>query len=313
LKDKRIIYNQQYKNKGILATITRDRGLILNIYMTIREIQCKTAIGKCGFPGGGWSINPYVGCEHACEYCYARFMKRFTNHEEPWGEFVDVRVNIAEVLKKELKSDKYKGSNIYIGTVTDPYQQSERKYELTRKILEELVNYPISVSILTKSDLVLRDIDLIKKFKNIDINFTFNTLDEDWRKRVEPNSSTAKERLNAMKKLSDEGVEVKAMIGPYWPFFTDPNKIFKELKKAGVTSAYSESFNTTGSNFVGVEKVLKEYYPDKLKEMKETLFDSNLFYDFYTEAEQKVNEASKKYGIPVNIRFGIGHTSKLEK
>ena len=166
--------------------------------MKIREIQCKSAIGKCGFPGGGWSINPYVGCEHACEYCYARFMKRFTNHEEPWGEFVDVRVNIPEVLKKELKSDKYKGETIYIGTVTDPYQQAEKKYKLTRKILEELVDYPTSVSILTKSDLILRDLDLIKKFKKIDVNFTFNTLDEQWRKRVEPNSSTSKERLNAM-------------------------------------------------------------------------------------------------------------------
>ncbi|MBU0534714.1 radical SAM protein [Patescibacteria group bacterium] len=281
--------------------------------MKIREIQCKSAIGKCGFPGGGWSINPYVGCEHACEYCYARFMKRFTNHEEPWGEFVDVRVNIPEVLKKELKSDKYKGETIYIGTVTDPYQQAEKKYKLTRKILEELVDYPTSVSILTKSDLILRDLDLIKKFKKIDVNFTFNTLDEQWRKRVEPNSSTSKERLNAMKKLSDEGVSVYAMVGPYWPFFTDPEKIFKELKKAGVRHAFSESFNTTGSNFVGVEKVLKKYYSDKLVRMKEIFFDSNLFYDFYVEAEQKLKDAFKRYNIPVTIYFRTGHTGKFKR
>lgn len=281
--------------------------------MKIREIQCKSAIGKCGFPGGGWSINPYVGCEHACEYCYARFMKRFTNHEEPWGEFVDVRVNIPEVLKRELKSDKYKGETIYIGTVTDPYQQAEKKYKLTRKILEELIDYPTSVSILTKSDLILRDLDLIKKFKRIDVNFTFNTLDEAWRKKVEPNSSTSKERLDAMKKLSDEGISVYAMVGPYWPFFTDPDKIFKELGKAGVKHAFSESFNTTGSNFVGVEKVLKKYYPDKLEAMKEILFDSNLFYDFYSEAELKLNDASKKYNIPVSIYFGIGHAGKFKK
>lgn len=281
--------------------------------MKIREIQCKSAIGKCGFPGGGWSINPYVGCEHACEYCYARFMKRFTNHEDPWGEFVDIRVNIPEVLKKELKSDKYKGETVYIGTVTDPYQQMEKEYKLTRKILEELVDYPTSVSILTKSDLILRDLDLIKKFKNIDVNFTFNTLNETWRKKVEPNSSTSKERLNAMKKLSEEGVSVYAMVGPYWPFFTDPDKIFKELKKAGVKKVFSESFNTAGSNFTGVEKVLKEYYPDKLHAMKEILFDSNLFYDFYSEAKKKLNEASKKYEIPTTIYFGIGHAGKFKK
>jgi len=281
--------------------------------MKIREIQCKTAIGKCGFPGGGWSINPYVGCEHACEYCYARFMKRFTNHDEPWGEFVDVRLNIADALKKQLKSDLYKGQTIYIGTVTDPYQQSEKKYKLTRKILEELIGYPTSVSVLTKSDLILRDLDLIKKFKDIDVSFTFNTLDEAWRKRVEPNSSTAKERLNAMKKLTDEGITVSAMIGPYWPFFTYPDAIFKELKKAGVSSAYSESFNTNGSNFSGVEKVLKKYYPDILSKMKEIFFNQDLFYDFYTDAEVKLNAASNKYNIPVSIRFGIGHSSELEK
>lgn len=283
-----------------------------NSYMTIREIQCKTSIGNCGFPGGGWSINPYVGCEHACEYCYARFMKRFTNHEEPWGEFVDIRVNIAEVLEKELKSNKYKNSNIYIGTVTDPYQQSEEKYKLTRKILEKLIDYSTKISILTKSDLVLRDLDLIKKFKNIDVNFTFNTLNENFRKHVEPNSSTVEERLNAMKKLSSEGVKVIAMIGPYWPFFTDPDKIFKELKKAEVSYVFSESFNTTGSNFLGVEEVLKKYYPDKLNGMKETFFDRDLFYDFYTKAEARLRKASKKYEIPITIYFGVGHAGKFK-
>ncbi len=133
--------------------------------MKLREIQCKSALAKCGVPGGGLSINPYIGCGHGCVYCYARFMKRFTGHTEKWGNFVDVRVNIADVLKKDLKSPKYKGKQIHIDTVTDPYQPVERKYKLMRGILEILMNYDNPVSILTKSDLVLRDIDLLKKFK----------------------------------------------------------------------------------------------------------------------------------------------------
>lgn len=126
----------------------------------IKEKFCKSAISKCGFPGGGWCINPYVGCGHNCQYCYARFMKRFTNHLEEWGNFIDVKVNITEVLKKEINRPKFQKGRIYIGTVTDPYQPIEGKYQLTRKILEILKNYKNPISILTKSDLVLRDIDL---------------------------------------------------------------------------------------------------------------------------------------------------------
>ena len=122
----------------------------------VREIECASAIGKCNFPGGGFAINPYVGCAHNCRYCYARFIKRFTGHAEPWGSFVDVRVNIAGVLEKQLRSKKYSNLQIYIGTVTDPYQPLEEKYRLTRNILETLLNHQNPISILTKSDLVLR-------------------------------------------------------------------------------------------------------------------------------------------------------------
>jgi len=100
-----------------------------NSNMKIREIQCKSAVGKCGFPGGGLAINPYVGRGHACVYCYARFVKRFTGHTEKWGEFVDARVNIADVLAKQLKSKGYRSERIYIGTVTDPYQTIEAKWD----------------------------------------------------------------------------------------------------------------------------------------------------------------------------------------
>jgi len=124
-------------------------------HLKIKEIECKSAIGKCGFPGGGFAINPYVGCAHACIYCYGRFIKRFTGHQEPWGSFVDARTNIAEVLKNQMRSPKYKGQVIYIGTVTDPYQPLEAKYKLMRKILEVLAGYDNPVVIMTKSNLVL--------------------------------------------------------------------------------------------------------------------------------------------------------------
>lgn len=281
--------------------------------MKIREIECKSAVGKCGFPGGGLAINPYVGCGHGCVYCYARFMKRFTGHTtESWGSFVDARVNIADILRQQLKSPKYKGEQIYIGTVTDPYQPAEEKYKLTRKILEVLINYGSPISILTKSDLVLRDIDLLKKFKSIDINFTIATLDEKWKKFTEPDSSAIKQRLTAIKKLTENNIAVFAMMGPFWPIFTSPAALFKKFKEAGVSRVFTESFNTVGGNWTGVEGVLKKHYPKILMKIKETLFDKNKFHEFYGEAQKKVEKLSKEHKIPVTIYFGQGHAAKFK-
>jgi len=272
----------------------------------IKELHCKSAIGKCGFPGGGYAINPYIGCEHDCKYCYARFMRRFTNHKEEWGAFVDAKINIDEVLEKQIL--KYKKVHIYLGTVTDPYQPAEKKYKLSRKILKILSKTDNSISILTKSSLVLRDLDIIKKFKDIDINFTINTLDEKWREHIEPNAPTIKERLEAIKKLTDNNIKVYAMMGPYWPIFTDTEALFKAFKQVGVSKVFSESFNTVGGNFTGVEKVLKQHYPDKLEEMKSTLNDKEKFFTFYTKAEKQIKQLSKQYKIPVELFFGLGHT-----
>jgi len=271
--------------------------------LKIKEIQCKSALSECGFSENSFCINPYVGCGHACQYCYARFMKRFVGHNEPWGCFVDVKINIADVLEKQIKSPKYKNKLIYIGTVTDPYQPLERKYKLTRKILEVLVKYQNPIQILTKSSLILRDIDLLRKFENIEVNFTINTLDEQWRKLVEPYSSSIKERLGAAKKLSGEGIKVAAMMGPYWPFFTDAGKLFKEFKKAGISYLFTESFNMTGGNWSGVDKVLKKHYPELLPKMREIMLNKNNFDKFYSEAEKKVRYLSKKYKLPISIWF----------
>lgn len=278
----------------------------------IREIFCKSAIGKCGFPGGGFCINPYVGCEHSCCYCYARFMKRFTGHTEEWGTFVDVKINIAEVLEKQLRSPKYNGERIYISTVTDPYQPLEGKYKLTRSILKVLLNHQNPISILTKSDMVLSDLDLLKQFKKVDVNFTITTLDEKWKKLVEPNSPTVKRRLAAMKKLTDEEITILAMMGPYWPIFTDPEALFKKFKEVGVSHVFTESFNTIGGNWTGAANVLRKYYPQLFLKMHQTMFDKRKFDEFYSQAARKIRQLSKKYKIPVTIYFAIGHAAKFK-
>jgi DNA repair photolyase len=259
------------------------------------------------------AINPYVGCEHGCGYCFARFIKRFTGHTESWGTFVDARVNIAEVLAKQMKNPKFKGERIFLSSVTDPYQPIEKKYQLTRRILEVLVNYDNPVSIMTKSALILRDLDLIKKLKNPDINFTITTFDEKWRKAVEPNSSATEEKLEAMRKLGEAGICLMVMIGPYWPKFTDIEKMMHKFKELGVSHVFAESFNSIGGNWTGVEKAMAKDYPKMLPEMKNLIFDKDKFNQFYIDARKKLEKISEDLKIPTTIYFASGHAANKFK
>jgi DNA repair photolyase len=284
----------------------------MSIGIKVGEIDCAAAIGKCGFPGGGWAVNPYVGCAHDCVYCYARFIKRFTGHNEAWGGFVDVRVNMVEVLKKQLKSAKYREGRIYIGTVTDPYQSLEERYKITRSVLEVLMDYGAGVSILTKSNLVLRDLDLLRKFKDIDVNFTLNSFDEKWKSLVEPNSPSIKDRIEAVKRIVANSIKVYVMVGPYWPFFTDASVMLRKFKELGVSGIFTESFNTVGGNWSGVEGVLTKNCPNLLPEFRQIMFNKEKFNEFYDREYEKIMGLSKELNLPATVYFGQGHAAKFK-
>lgn len=183
--------------------------------LLINETQAKSILSKTGIPGADYCINPYTGCSHGCRYCYASFMKRFTNHTEPWGDFVDVKINAPYILRKQLRRTR-KGA-IIISSVTDPYQPLESRYKITRKCLEELLPYQFSVNILTKSPLVLRDIDLMKKFKDIEVGITITTSDEGIRRLFEPKTPSIEARIHTLQKLHRSGLRTYAFIGPVLP------------------------------------------------------------------------------------------------
>lgn len=183
--------------------------------LIIREIKAKSILTKSGIPGVDYCINPYVGCSHGCRYCYATFMKKYTGHTEPWGGFVDVKINAPEILQKQLKRARM--GRVMISSVTDAYQQIESKYKLTRQCLEILLQSQFPVDILTKSPLVLRDIDLIKKFKDIEVGITITTNDEKMQKIFEPNAPSIIARIRTLKTLHDNGMKTYAFIGPVLP------------------------------------------------------------------------------------------------
>lgn len=177
------------------------------------EIQAKSILSKSKVYR--WTINPYRGCQHGCSYCYARFMKRFTHHEESWGNFVDAKVNAPGLLAEEVK--KKKVGRVWISGVCDPYQPAEKECELTRRCLEVLQRNGWPVTIQTKSPLVLRDLDLLKDFTEIEVIFSIGTGDEELRSIFEPKAPRIEERINALRILYREEVRTHVMIAPMLP------------------------------------------------------------------------------------------------
>ncbi len=181
--------------------------------MIVREIQARSILSKSKV--FDYVVNPYVGCQHSCTYCYARFMKRFTGHKEPWGEFVDVKINAPALLQREI--EKMPPGRVWVSGVCDPYQPLERKYELTKKCLEILIRYDWPVTVQTKSALILRDLELFKKASRIEVGLTVTTADEGVRQLFEPGAPSIKDRIKALEVLHLAGIRTFAMIAPMLP------------------------------------------------------------------------------------------------
>ena len=181
--------------------------------MIIREIDAKTILSKSQV--FDYTINPYVGCAHGCTYCYARFMKRFTGHKEPWGKFVDVKINAPEILKRDIQ--KAPTGRVWVSGVCDPYQPVERKYELTKRCLEILIQHDWPITVQTRSGLVSRDVDLFKGKTKIDVGLSVTTGDESVRRLFEPSAPPIKQRIEALETLHLVGIRTFAMIAPMLP------------------------------------------------------------------------------------------------
>jgi DNA repair photolyase len=251
--------------------------------MKLKEIFAKTILTKTAIPGFDYCINPYVGCGHGCRYCYASFMKRFTGHLEPWGEFVDVKMNAPDVLRKQLKRARH--GVVALSTVTDPYQPVEKKYQLTRKCLEALLDAQFSVNLLTRSPLCLRDMDLFKQFKRIEVGFSITTHDEEVKKIFEPCSPSILSRVKALRALRHEKIATYAFIGPMLPL--NPKHLVGLLDGL-------------------IDEVLidRMNYPNKVKAIyRKAKLDRYLGEDYFHLAGMELKERFEKKGISVSMIF----------
>ena len=180
----------------------------------VREIEVKSILNPSKIHD--YCVNPYTGCEVGCVYCYAAlFMRRYSGHIEPWGEFVDVKVNAPALLAKQIV--KAKRGTIWFASVCDPYQPLEERYALTRRLLEVLVGRDFPVEIQTKSARVRRDLDVIRKIPDVEVGFTIATDDETIAGMFEPNASSVGERVEILREFKAAGVPTFAFAGPLLP------------------------------------------------------------------------------------------------
>ena len=180
----------------------------------VREIEAKSILNVSKIHD--YCVNPYTGCEVGCVYCYAAlFMRRYSGHSEPWGEFVDVKVNAPALLAKQIV--KAKRGTIWFASVCDPYQPLEERYALTRRLLEVLVGHDFPVEIQTKSARVRRDLDVIRRIPNVEVGFTIATDDETIAGMFEPRASPIGERVEVLREFKAAGVSTFAFAGPLLP------------------------------------------------------------------------------------------------
>lgn len=260
--------------------------------MEIKEkvIQVKDYLTKSNLPASDYVINPYIGCPHACKYCYACFMKRFTGHMEDWGAFIDVKQ-----CDKPISSKKLKNKSVFLSSVTDCYNSFEEKYQVTRKILEQLVNIECSIGISTKSKLILRDLDLLKKCKDLKVSISLNTLDENFKNDMDA-AGSINDRLCTLKELHDQGIYTVLFMSPIFPYITDFKSII-ERTHTYVDEYWFENLNLRGNYKQKILEYIKEKYANLYNEYEKIYIKGDKIYwtDLSIEIENYCRQNHIKY------------------
>ena len=247
--------------------------------MQIREVKAKTILTKSRITD--YCINCYMGCGFGCEYCYAQLIIRKFHPGKKWGSYVDVKINAPELLEKEIA--KAKIGTVMLSSVCDPYQPLEKKYELTKKCLEVLQKRDFPVSILTKSPLVSRDIDLLKKFSDCTVGITVTTNNNRVIRMFEPFTPEFEVRIETLRKLHESGLRTYAFVGPMLQM--DPETVANDI-----------------APYVSYVFIDRPNYPQLWKSIaeKNKLDFSN---EYFEKTKSKLTEIFRKNKIEVKALF----------
>lgn len=282
----------------------------------IHETEAKSIVGTTKVPSAGFVINPYIGCQFSCRYCFASFMGRFVSETvDNWGNYVYVKTNAVELMKKDIHRllRKDPPPRIAISTVTDPYQGVERKYRLTRGILKVFAehNYQGRVSILTKSPNVLDDLSLLKRIPKAEVGLSITTSDDTLSRELDAKAPLAHARIETLRRLNIEGIRTYVFVGPFLPhMYLRPeliDQLFAEIREAGTKEVKIEYLNMPSY----VRGKIREYLSGQPDDIR-AIYEQSQGVDYRESLEAIIRQALKRNGL--GLRFGeiIHHVSDQE-
>ena len=272
--------------------------------ITYREIEAKGALNRVQGMPFEWSLNPYVGCEHACNYCFARaYNARYRERDvgEAFDRNIEIRTNFVERLRNELRRRPH--GSVAIGTATDPYQPIEGKYRLTRGCLEALVDFPMPTGIVTKGPLVVRDIDVLQRLDaktDLTVYFSVPSVDEDVARKTDPGTAPPRQRLRALRMLREAGIDAAVLCMPVLPGITDSEESLDRAAKAA-SEAGATAFRHRP---LKIDVEIRDYYMrflaaefPMLVPRYEALYGHSVHpgKDYERELEQRVARVRKRY------------------
>ena len=261
--------------------------------IVVREVRCKSLLNRCSI--GDYSFNCYVGCGHGCRYCYARFMQRFYPHAEEWGRFVDVKVNAVEVLARQLR--RLPPGEVFTCSACDGWQPVERDYRLTRACCRLLLDMGFRLHILTKSRLVLRDLDILAG-RNVCLGVTITTPDESWARIWEPGAASVSERIDVLRQAKACGLETAVMFGPLLPQISDTDEALEEFfalaADAKVDRIWSDTLNARPRVWPSVQEVLRRHIPRLHEHYRQLLFEPSRRKAYEQDLRRRIRRAAAK-------------------
>lgn len=267
----------------------------------VREMQCKSALH---FHNSKWlpykyDLNVYRGCAHRCIYCYALYSHEYIAGGSFYNE-IFAKANAADVLKRELP--KFSAEQVNLGGVTDSYQPAEREYKLMPPVLELLARYNVPVSICTKSTLILRDIELLKKVGEaggLMCAFTVTTMENAAAKLLEPGAPPPSERMQAVGELKKHGITCGVHMMPIIPFITSGehaiDALFCAAKEAGADYVLTGALNIKNKTFFGS---VKQSFPAEYGNIRDIYRDKQAYKEYRAELAESICRARKRYDMP---------------
>ena len=251
----------------------------------------------------GWDLNIYRGCQHGCQYCYALYSHRYMNSNDFFNE-IHVKTNIVEELDRELSSENWKREVINIGGVTDSYQPAEANFRLMPQILKLLIKYKTPAIISTKSDLVMRDYDLIDELSRItyvNIAATITTMDEDTQRKIEPGSSAVAKRFEMLKAFRKTNASTGLHLMPIIPYITDDehnfDSMFNMAEKVRVHYVLAGALYLRGNTRENFFAFVQREYPDVYQKMLKLYKTGSAGKAYKTVLYEMVNRLRNKYGL----------------